>query len=90
MKRVLVAGASGLLGHGLTPALRAAGFDVIAHGRRHGLSVNGDLCDAKQANEILDRVGPDVIVNLVALTDVDKCEEQPHEAFRRAAVAPLW
>jgi dTDP-4-dehydrorhamnose reductase len=81
-QKLLVTGASGLLGHSLVPELRAAGINVVAHGHSHGMDVAADLSDRKAAFALLDAVAPDMIVNLVALTDVDRCESQPHDAFR--------
>ncbi len=80
--RVLVAGASGLLGHALVPALLAAGLEVISHGNRNNLDVTGDLTSAKIARELIDQTEPDAVINLVALTNVDRCEEHPDEAYR--------
>ena len=80
--RILVAGASGLLGHALVPALLAGGHEVVAHGNRKGLDVSGDLTDRAVAHRLLAGVQPDAIVNLVALTNVDQCEKEPDAAFR--------
>ena len=81
---VLVLGASGLLGHVLVPHLRAMGFDVIAHGHRNG--ENTDLqCDATdplQLHDILERLVPDYIINLIALTNVDQCNQDVDLAYR--------
>ncbi|MEM5493324.1 SDR family oxidoreductase [Hoeflea sp. AS16] len=79
--RVFLAGASGMLGHSLVPALRAAGMDVVAHGNSKGMDVSGDLTDAAVAADLVAAAAPDVVVNLAALTNVDRCEEVPDEAY---------
>jgi dTDP-4-dehydrorhamnose reductase len=79
--RVLVLGATGLLGSALSPALRSAGFDVVRHGGASPADVNADLRDRTAAFAALDKAAAGTIVNLVALTDVDLCEARPDEAY---------
>lgn len=86
--RVLVTGATGLLGGRLVPHLRAAGFETVAHGMARPADVNADLRDPDAAHALLDDVTPDAIVHCVALTDVDACEEDPGRA-REINVRPL-
>ena len=80
MTRILVTGARGLLGSTLVPYLRARGHDVACCSRT-GTDVLADLTDATQASAALDRVAPEVIVNLAAHTDVDECERNPQLAY---------
>lgn len=78
--RVLVLGAGGLLGADLVPILKASGFEVLTHGRSSG-DYQFDLDSCSLVNEMLKKINPDVIVNLVALTDVDRCEKEPNQAY---------
>ena len=52
---------------------------------RHGKSANNDvscdLTDKDATHAMLEKICPDIVVNLVALTNVDKCEESPHDAY---------
>lgn len=76
--RILILGADGQLGRAL--ARRAAAHDVVAAGRAR-IDVAAAGAEAAVA-----AAGADVVVNAAALTDVDGCERDPDEAFRRNAV----
>jgi dTDP-4-dehydrorhamnose reductase len=79
--RVLITGATGLLGSSLSLALEQQGVTVVRHGRRTG-DVRADLTQRQAVEQLLNGVAPDAIVNLAALTNVDQCESQPSEAYR--------
>jgi dTDP-4-dehydrorhamnose reductase len=79
--RVLITGASGMLGNTLAPVLARAGHDVVRHGHHRGADVSCDLTQNTSARALIDNVHPEVIVNLVAATDVDECERDPHAAY---------
>ena len=72
-------GASGMLGASLLPHLAARGHEVLGHGRVGEFAA--DLGDAKATQALLRRTAPDVVVNLVGLTDVERCESHPKEAW---------
>lgn len=79
--RVLVLGSRGLLGASLVPRLNANGWNVLRHVRAGDAEFVGDLTDEPLVKSALDRLRPDVIVNLAALTNVDDCEEHPQRAY---------
>jgi dTDP-4-dehydrorhamnose reductase len=78
---VLVLGSSGMLGSRLVPALKAKGRDVIPQTRSDTGRLPCDLSVDGQTFELLDYVKPAVAINLVGLTDVDRCEKQPQLAW---------
>ena len=82
MSRVLVTGATGLLGTSITPILKSQNYDVICHGRTQVAEVTCDLSSSVDTTTMLNKVRPDIILNLVALTNVDTCEEEPDLAYR--------
>jgi dTDP-4-dehydrorhamnose reductase len=81
VKRIFVTGAHGLLGSALLPALESSGFTALAAPRQSS-GPDADLCRAENAERLLAAARPEVIVNLAALTDVDRCEAHPQEAYR--------
>ena len=81
MAHVLVIGATGLLGSTLVPTLVASGHNVVTHGFLSVAQEKADLRDFVQARSLVARVKPDCIVNLAALTNVDRCEREPHKAY---------
>lgn len=82
MLTVIVLGASGLLGASLVPVLNKLGHRVVAQSRRAGFDLCLDPCNASALLDALKKIDPDVIVNLVAATDVDQCETSPQVAWR--------
>jgi dTDP-4-dehydrorhamnose reductase len=78
--RVLLIGGSGRLG----TAIRRQWSDceIVAPPHREL-----DIADGRAVCNALDAVRPDVFVNAAAFHDVDRCEDEPHEAFAINAAA---
>jgi dTDP-4-dehydrorhamnose reductase len=81
MKSVIVTGASGLLGSSLVPLMNQRGHAIKIHARTGDVDFKADLSVADVVYKLLDKTKPEVIVNLVGLTDVDSCESQPNQAY---------
>jgi len=54
---------------------------VFRLGHERTADLNADLTVKKYASEAFDAVVPDVIINLAALTDVDRCESDVNRAY---------
>lgn len=87
MDRLLITGASGLLG--ANAVLAAIGdFHVTAVCHRQQLvhpqirTVAADLTIADQVTRVIRDCRPDVILHAAALTDIDRCELDPGAAFQ--------
>jgi len=79
--KVLLLGSSGLLGSNLGPYLESRGYNIITQGRCEGVQYQVNLDDREVASELLGEIEPEIIVNLIGLTDVDQCETQPNQAY---------
>jgi dTDP-4-dehydrorhamnose reductase len=93
MARLLVTGASGLLGANLLLAARAS-HQLIAVSHRQPIHLHGaeclqaDLAEPGTARELLRAHRPQAVIHCAALTDVDVCEEHPELAERLNAELP--
>jgi len=79
--KIVTIGGSGLFGSMLVPVLQLAGNNVFTVGRSETNNFKCDVGDLKLLRSLLDELQPDIIINLVALTDVDLCESDPKLAF---------
>src|SRR5512135_3855567 len=84
--KVLLFGATGMLGSSLGPALLGSGHDV--HGCGFSAGVNRvDVTDRTLTGACVAAVRPDVVINLVAYADVDGCERDLRRAWRLNVLA---
>ncbi len=83
--RVVVVGSSGQLGSHLVPAFDAAKYDVTAL-QHHDIECR----DRESVRTVLEPLNPNVVINCGALTDVDKCQDYPSEAFQVNALGALY
>ena len=79
--KILVLGGGGMLGSSLAPFLRVNGWNVIVHSLNKTADINFDASNKKKLFENLEKIRPDVVVNLIALTSVEKCEAFPNDAW---------
>ncbi len=88
---ILLTGARGFVGGHLWRKLRdrhqvtTVGRRPLPDSTRH---LQGDLEEARIL-DLLARTAPDAVVHLAALTDADRCEEQPERAREMNAEIPL-
>jgi dTDP-4-dehydrorhamnose reductase len=75
--RILVTGAKGMLGTDLCKILVARGHDIEATDIQEM-----DIRDFDLVRMKVRTFGPDWVLHLAALTDVDACEKTPDEAFK--------
>jgi dTDP-4-dehydrorhamnose reductase len=95
MAKILVTGASGLLGSNLT--LEAAKqHQVIAVSHTHSLRLESaktfatDLSIPENAVQVINEVVPDWVIHCAAETNIDRCELDPERAFRLNRDMARW
>ncbi len=83
MVKVLVIGASGLLGKAFMEIGKNYNFEItgtyFTHPIQNGLQL--DLRNREKVFEIVQKLKPDIIIDTHALNDVDYCELHPEEAW---------
>lgn len=91
--RILLTGATGLLGSHIAAALQT-GHDVTGADRHpwwgdRPLQVeHADLADPAEADRLCASVRPEVLFHCAALVNVDACERSPEQAFAINAAMP--
>lgn len=80
--KILVLGATGMLGSRLLPYLLAQGHEVLSASRGHAHGIQIDLQDQANTLTVVRSIGPDLVINLVGMTDVERCESHPKEAWQ--------
>jgi len=75
--KILVTGARGLLGRRLLTELSIRGHDPV--GTEHATL---DMTDFSQTQRVIGEAQPDLVIHCAAMTQVDRCAEQPDEALR--------
>jgi dTDP-4-dehydrorhamnose reductase len=76
-KRLVVTGATGMLGQRVVDVARAHGWGVVEAPR-----AAFDLTDLESTTVWLEKTSPTVVINCAAYTDVDAAEEHEDEALR--------
>ncbi len=82
-KKIVILGGSGLLGKPLTECLKNSQHEVVTFSKNSlDSDYNVDACDSIQLYSALSEINPDVIVNLIAITSVDYCEDNIPAAYQ--------
>jgi dTDP-4-dehydrorhamnose reductase len=84
--KILVTGASGLLGSKVAELAFSEGYEVYSaynqHTTDYGSPVKMDLTDLDACRRIFENVRPEAVVHSAALTNVDLCEVEKETAWR--------
>ena len=82
MLKVLILGSSGRLGASLSSKLSLRfESELHRHSRMNKNEINADLTDKILTFKMLEKIKPDLIINSVALAEVEACEKNPMRAF---------
>lgn len=81
--RVLVLGSSGRLGSYISKTSDSIpNLEIISHSRKAKRQQSADLTNRDQTFKMLQVMRPDVIINTVALAEIEACEKNPNRAYR--------
>jgi dTDP-4-dehydrorhamnose reductase len=90
-RRVLVTGATGLLGRAVLREFAAAGWDAVgcAFSRAAGPILRADLRDPISCSDLIAASRPDVVIHCAAERRPDACEDDPQGAEQINVDAPF-
>lgn len=74
---IWITGADGHVGHALKKLLPEGGYNLLCTDRK-----DVDVTDAQAVMLYADMNRPDIIINCAALTDPEKCADNPEEAYK--------
>ena len=86
-QKILITGASGLLGYNACRFFHDRGYDVTGLSHTHAIGVDGvvdlkvDITDPKAMEHVVQSTKPDLVLHCAALANVDVCEEEPDKAY---------
>jgi len=82
MNKILVLGSTGMLGSTLVPYLKMGRDNIVTHAENNNIAdFIFDLCDWDATCKFLTDIQPTIIINLVGLTSVELCQQQPHTGY---------
>jgi dTDP-4-dehydrorhamnose reductase len=88
MKKILITGASGMVGYAMCHESIKQGLNVVGAGRQDRHRISGvRFCNVELTNEVsltdlVKKSEPDFIINLAANTDHQACEQDPDTAYK--------
>ena len=84
--KLLITGASGLLGLKLSEVATRKNYEVYSaynqHKPHHGTPIQFNVSDRKAVKKTFEKIKPEAVVHAAALTNVDKCESEKELAWR--------
>ena len=86
---IIILGSTGFLGTHLKYALSLSGIETLTIGRNLENDFIIDIFDFKNLLDIITFHKPKLIINLVAITDVDLCEDDPRLAVETHVTLPF-
>jgi dTDP-4-dehydrorhamnose reductase len=80
--KYLVLGSTGLLGQYLAAEFKDLNNEVVLHGFKNSCDVCFDCTNQIEVINNLKEIKPNFLINLVSLTDVEQCEQEPNRAHQ--------
>jgi dTDP-4-dehydrorhamnose reductase len=81
MNKILILGSSGFLGNSLIEFFKDTHYEVFGQSRYPGMDAQCDPANIDEITNLISGLNPDVIINLIANTNVDLCQKNKNIAF---------
>lgn len=88
MKKLMIFGGSGFVGGNLAKAAQQKGWEVYIIDSFYRAGVNSaqwkiaDITDKASVDSVMDEIGPDAVVNVAAIADIDKADKDRELAWK--------
>lgn len=78
--KILVLGSTGLLGQSIVKKYKSINIEVVGVARKNS-DFNFDVTDDMALKNAFDIINPDVVINAIAIVDLNYCENNPKDAY---------
>lgn len=70
-----------MIGYPLSSYLEGVGYKIYRHGRKEDAEISLDITNSDSLGQFISEKSIDVVINLIAATNVDLCESDPNYAY---------
>lgn len=88
MRKILITGGTGVLGSSLVSYFKNLNYELVVQGFQNNADIKADMTQLEIVTNLLDDINPDIIINLICLSNVEE-NEKNHDLANQLNVKPV-